>query len=75
MTQARRRRLMPPPIPVHEMNHERRRAELAFAEGQMRSHRQEGGREWCRQRCAEAWPCAVYQQAQRRFREVSQAMP
>jgi hypothetical protein len=56
------------------MTHERRVAELAIAEGQMRSHRQEPDREWCRQRCEEAWPCAVYQRAQRTFREISRLL-
>jgi hypothetical protein len=53
--------------PLREMDRRRLAVELVMATKLAHSHRQERGRDWCRQRCDdEHWPCAQRREADRR---------
>lgn len=61
--------------PLREMDQRRLAAELVIAEQTMRTHAQEHGRQWCRQRCGDiGWPCGPYDRARARFDAVNAEM-
>ena len=57
--------------PLREMNRRRLAVELVMALRMARAHRQENGRNWCRQRCDDdCWPCRVRSGAEARANAV-----